>query len=38
MKYRMEISSVAEAEADGTYLQLSQVTFPAKAGQWRFNY
>lgn len=34
MKYRIEISSVAEAEADGAFLQLSQVTSPAKASQW----
>jgi plasmid stabilization system protein ParE len=34
MKYRIEISSVAEAEADSACLQLSQVTFPERAGQW----
>ena len=34
MNYRIEISSVAEAEADSAFLQLSQVTFPAKASQW----
>lgn len=34
MKYRIEISSVAEAEADGAFLRLSQVTSPAKASQW----
>lgn len=34
MKYRIEISSVAEAEADGAFLQLYQVTSPAKASQW----
>ncbi|YAF98647.1 MAG: type II toxin-antitoxin system RelE/ParE family toxin [Nodularia sp. CChRGM 3473] len=34
MKYRIEISSVAEAEADGTFLRLSQVTSPAEASQW----
>lgn len=34
MKYRVEISSVAEAEADGAFLRLSQVTSPAKASQW----
>ncbi len=34
MKYRIEISSVAEAEADSIFLRLSQVTSPAKASQW----
>ena len=34
MKYRIEISSVAEAEADGAFLRLSQVTSPTKASQW----
>jgi plasmid stabilization system protein ParE len=34
MKYRIEISSVAEAEADSACLQLSQVTSPKRAGQW----
>lgn len=34
MKYRLEISSVAEAEADGAFLRLSQVTSTAKASQW----
>ncbi len=34
MKYRIDISSVAEAEADGAFLQLSQVVTPAKASQW----
>ncbi|ASC73518.1 hypothetical protein XM38_044850 [Halomicronema hongdechloris C2206] len=34
MKYRIEISSVAEAEADGAFLRLSKVTSPAKASQW----
>lgn len=34
MKYRIEISSVAEAEADSVFLRLSQVTSPAKASQW----
>jgi hypothetical protein len=40
MKYCIETSSMAEAEADSdsACLKLSQVTFPAKAGQWRFNY
>jgi hypothetical protein len=31
MKYRIEISSVAEAEADSAFLRLSQVISPAKA-------
>lgn len=34
MKYRIEISSVAEAEADNAFLQLSQVTSPTRARQW----
>jgi plasmid stabilization system protein ParE len=34
MKYRIEISSVAEAEADSACLLLSQVISPEKAGQW----
>jgi plasmid stabilization system protein ParE len=34
MKYRIEISSVAEAEADSAFLRLSQVTSPVKASQW----
>lgn len=34
MNYRIEISSVAEAEADNAFLQLSQITFPAGASQW----
>lgn len=34
MKYRIEISSVAEAEADSAFLQLSQTTSPTKAGHW----
>jgi hypothetical protein len=34
MKYYIEISSVAEAEADKAFLQLSQVTSPEKASQW----
>jgi plasmid stabilization system protein ParE len=34
MKYRIEISSVAEAEADSACLQLSQVISPERAGQW----
>jgi plasmid stabilization system protein ParE len=34
MKYQIEISSVAEAEADDAFLRLSQVTSPQKASQW----
>lgn len=34
MKYRIEISSVAEAEADSAFLRLSQATSPVKANQW----
>ncbi|WP_414517935.1 type II toxin-antitoxin system RelE/ParE family toxin [Nostoc sp. PCC 9305] len=34
MKYRIEISSLAEAEADSTFLQLSQLTYPERASQW----
>ncbi len=34
MKYRVEISSIAEAEADGAFLRLSQLTSPAKASEW----
>jgi plasmid stabilization system protein ParE len=34
MKYHIEISSVAEAEADKAFLQLSQVTSLERASQW----
>ncbi|MBD1905434.1 type II toxin-antitoxin system RelE/ParE family toxin [Funiculus sociatus GB2-A5] len=34
MSYRIEISSVAEAEADSAFLLLSQITSPEKARQW----
>ena len=34
MKYRIEIASMAEAEADQAFLRLSQVTSPTTAGQW----
>lgn len=34
MKYRIEISSVAEAEADRAFLNLSQATSPTTASQW----
>jgi len=33
MKYRIEISNMAEAEADNAFLRLSQVTSPIKASQ-----
>ncbi len=34
MKYRIEISSVAEAEADRAFRRLSQVTSSTRAIQW----
>ena len=34
MKYHIEISSIAEAEADKAFLHLSQITSLAKANQW----
>jgi hypothetical protein len=34
MKYRIEISSIAEAEADNAFLRLSQVTSSTQASQW----
>jgi hypothetical protein len=34
MKCHIEVSSVAEAEADSAFLQLSQVTSLVKASQW----
>lgn len=34
MKYRIELSSMAEAEADSAFLQLSQVTSSLEASQW----
>ncbi|MBW4614718.1 MAG: type II toxin-antitoxin system RelE/ParE family toxin [Desmonostoc vinosum HA7617-LM4] len=34
MKYPIEISSVAEAEADNAFLRLSQVTSSTRANQW----
>ena len=34
MRYRIEVSSVAEAEADGAFLWLSQVTSAERARQW----
>jgi plasmid stabilization system protein ParE len=34
MKYRVEMSSTAEDEADRAFLKLSQLTSPNKASQW----
>jgi plasmid stabilization system protein ParE len=34
MTYRVEISSVAEAEADKAFLWISQVTSPERASRW----
>lgn len=34
MNYRIEISSIAEAEADSAFLLLSQISSPVKASQW----
>jgi len=34
MKYRIEISSVAESEADSAFLHLSQITSSSQASQW----
>jgi hypothetical protein len=34
MKYRVEISSMAESEADNAFLRLSQITSPTIASQW----
>ena len=34
MNYRIEISSIAEAEADKAFLRLSQISSHAKASQW----
>jgi plasmid stabilization system protein ParE len=34
MKHRIEISSIAEAEIDGAFLNLYQLTSPVKASQW----
>ncbi|MDJ0678193.1 MAG: type II toxin-antitoxin system RelE/ParE family toxin [Calothrix sp. MO_167.B42] len=34
MKYEIEISSVAEAEADSAFIRLSQITSPERASQW----
>jgi plasmid stabilization system protein ParE len=34
MKYRIDISGMAEAEVDDAFLRLSQITSPIKASQW----
>ncbi|MCL1470181.1 hypothetical protein LAY57_05755 [Argonema antarcticum A004/B2] len=34
MKYHVEISSVAEVEADSAFLRMSQVTSLEQASQW----
>jgi plasmid stabilization system protein ParE len=34
MKYHIEISSIAESEADRVFLRLSQLISPTKASQW----
>ncbi|NUN65293.1 type II toxin-antitoxin system RelE/ParE family toxin [Pseudanabaena biceps] len=34
MNYRIEISSIAEAEADKAFLRLSQISSLIKASQW----
>jgi plasmid stabilization system protein ParE len=34
MNYRIEISSVAESEADSAFLRLSQISSSVKASQW----
>jgi plasmid stabilization system protein ParE len=34
MKYHIEISSIAESEADSAFLRLSQLISPTKASQW----
>lgn len=34
MRYHIEISSVAEAEADAAFLRISQITSPQTASQW----
>jgi plasmid stabilization system protein ParE len=34
MNYRIQISSVAEAEADSAFLRLSQISSSVKASQW----
>ncbi len=34
MNYRIEISSIAEAEADSAFLRLSQISSSVNASQW----
>jgi len=34
MNYRIEISSIAEAEAGSAFLQLTQISSSVKASQW----
>jgi plasmid stabilization system protein ParE len=34
MKYRLEVSSIAEAEADSAFMRQSQFTSLTKTGQW----
>jgi plasmid stabilization system protein ParE len=34
MEYRVEISSVAEAEADSAFIRLSQLISPTRASEW----
>lgn len=34
MRYRIEISSIAEAEADSAFLRLSQLISLTKANEW----
>jgi len=34
VSYRIEISSMAEGEADSAFLRISQITSPEKARQW----
>lgn len=35
MKYRIIISSLAEAEIDNVFLQVSKFTSPIQASQWK---
>lgn len=37
MKYRIEVSSIAETEADTAFLQISQTTSIEKARHWQAN-
>jgi hypothetical protein len=34
MRYQVEISSVADAEADNAFLRVSQITSPQRASEW----